>query len=104
MFDIEEVNKYRKYVSKDIDFWTVVMLRLLMPVDILSYALGLFSAISFQRYMLATVIGITPFAFIFAYTGEALISEQYVGAIILALAGIALLFLLWRIVKKRFGK
>lgn len=102
LFDIKEINKYRKFISEDIGFWTVVMLRLLLPVDILSYALGLFSMISFRRYMLATLIGITPFAFIFAYTGQALISEKYDGAIILALLGGIILFFLWKIIKKKY--
>jgi len=38
------------------------LLRMVLPVDILSYALGLFSNISFIRYMLATIIGVTPFS------------------------------------------
>ena len=41
-----------------------------MPVDVLSYALGLFSQIGFWSYFLATVIGVSPLAFGFAYLGE----------------------------------
>ncbi|KKQ46170.1 MAG: hypothetical protein US63_C0005G0012 [Candidatus Moranbacteria bacterium GW2011_GWC2_37_8] len=104
LFNIKEVEKYRKYISEDIGFWTVVLLRLLLPVDILSYALGLFSIISFRRYMLATLIGITPFAFIFSYTGQALIMGQYGGAVILAIVSVVILVLLWRIAKKKYRK
>lgn len=50
-------------------FWSVVFLRLVVPVDILSYALGLFSQLSLGRYLLATVIGITPFGFFFSFAG-----------------------------------
>ncbi len=103
-FNVKDVGKYRKYISEDIGFWTVVLLRLLLPVDILSYALGLFSVISFRRYMLATLIGITPFAFIFTYTGQALIMGQYGGAAILAIVSVVILVFLWRIVKKRYQK
>lgn len=102
LFDIKEINKYSKYISKDISFWSVVILRLLMPVDILSYALGLFSLLSFRRYMLATLIGITPFAFIFSYTGQALISGQYVNVVAFGLVSMAILFVLWKIIKKRY--
>ena len=49
-------------------FWTVVGLRLLISVDILSYALGLMSTMRFHRYVLATLIGVTPFGIFFAYT------------------------------------
>ena len=50
-------------------FWNVVLLRMLVPVDILSYALGLIGTMSWESYILATVIGVTPFGFYFAYTG-----------------------------------
>ena len=45
-------------------------MRMVIPVDVLSYAIGLFSTMSLKSYTLATVIGITPFAFIFAYTAK----------------------------------
>lgn len=48
-------------------FVAVVFLRMALPVDVLSYALGLFGAMRFTPYMVATVVGITPFAFVFAY-------------------------------------
>lgn len=104
IFDIKEIKKYRRYISADINFWTVVALRLLLPVDILSYALGLFSLISFRNYMLATLIGITPFAFIFTYTGEALIKGRWGRALFLALAGLAILISLWAYIKRKYKK
>ncbi len=104
LFNIKEIEKYRKYISEDIGFWTVVLLRLLLPVDILSYALGLFSVISFRRYMLATLIGITPFAFIFAYTGQALIMGQYGEVVIFTIVSAVILVFLWRIAKKKYQK
>ncbi len=49
---------------------SLIFLRMTMPVDILSYALGLFSKrITWQHNALTTLIGITPFAFIFSYIG-----------------------------------
>ncbi|HEX8946976.1 MAG TPA: VTT domain-containing protein [Candidatus Paceibacterota bacterium] len=50
-------------------FWSVVVLRMLMPVDLLSYALGLVSSLSWGRYVLATALGVAPFGFFFAYAG-----------------------------------
>jgi uncharacterized membrane protein YdjX (TVP38/TMEM64 family) len=52
--------------EKNIFIW-VVLMRMAVPADILSYVLGLFLHISYTRYSLATLIGVTPFAFIFAY-------------------------------------
>ncbi|MBI1755436.1 VTT domain-containing protein [Candidatus Azambacteria bacterium] len=50
-------------------FWHIVLLRMIVPVDALSYALGLFTNIKAEPYMAATIIGITPLAFVWAYMG-----------------------------------
>lgn len=55
--------------SEDRLFWTVVFLRMLVPVDLLSYALGIFTRCPWGQYLLATAIGVTPFGFYFAYVG-----------------------------------
>jgi uncharacterized membrane protein YdjX (TVP38/TMEM64 family) len=52
-------------------FWKLILLRMTIPVDVLSYALALFSKrVSYKMNAVTTLIGITPFAFIFAYAGE----------------------------------
>lgn len=57
-------------VSKKYEFLTLIFLRMTVPVDVLSFALGLFSArISWQQNAITTLIGIIPFAFIFSYIG-----------------------------------
>lgn len=74
-------------------FWSVVVLRMLVPVDLLSYALGLFSRMSASTYLAATIIGITPFAFVWAYAGS--FSWKYLMAALGAMLG-AYFFLQWR--------
>ena len=68
-------------------FWSIVLLRMAVPVDVLSYVLGLFSTISWKVYSLATLIGITPFAFVIAYAGTLPIKYQLaifvIGAILI---------------------
>ena len=64
-------------------FLTIIFFRMVVPVDGLSYFLGLFSKISFKSYTLATIIGITPFAFVFAYAGGLNIYYQ-LGALAIA--------------------
>lgn len=49
---------------------TLIFIRLSFPVDIVSYAIGFFTKIKFPTYLMATVIGITPFAFFYAYASE----------------------------------
>jgi len=67
---LEDVYKFEERVNVGNGFWSVVFLRMVVPVDVLSYGLGLFSKIDFWKYTLATFIGVVPFAVVFAYLGE----------------------------------
>lgn len=69
MIGLSRIRAIEKRVPKSNIFWSVVFLRMLVSVDILSYALGLFSPIPWRTYLLATAIGVTPFGFYFAYAG-----------------------------------
>jgi len=62
-------------------FWSIVLARIVMPADLLSYALGLFSKIDTKKYVLATAIGVTPLAFILAYMGSLPLELQIIGFI-----------------------
>ena len=64
---LKKVQDYAEHISHHHLFWSVVLLRVAMPVDVLSYALGLFSQMSLISFIIATIIGIAPFAFIFSY-------------------------------------
>lgn len=56
---------------------SLIFLRMTMPVDIMSYGLGLFSKrITWRQNAVTTLIGITPFAFIFSYIGVFKTSTQ----------------------------
>ena len=70
LISLERFSEFEKRFSTNNLFWTVVLLRMTVPVDVLSYALGLFSSMTSRSYFFATVIGITPFAFIFSYLGS----------------------------------
>jgi uncharacterized membrane protein YdjX (TVP38/TMEM64 family) len=66
---MERVKRLRPYVPKN-PFWSVVLLRLVVPMDVMSYVLGLFTEMTWQRYGLATALGLTPSAFLLAYIGR----------------------------------
>lgn len=85
----------KRFSTKNL-FWTVVVLRMTVPVDVLSYALGLFSNMTSRSYFLATIIGITPFAFIFSYLGSLPPGFQFI-----TLIEIALLVLLFHFLRKK---
>ncbi|MAG39670.1 hypothetical protein CMI41_01760 [Candidatus Pacearchaeota archaeon] len=77
-------------------FFSILLLRVFIPADILSYALGLFSNVKFRVYFFATILGMAPFVFIYSYLGTINFLYQI---IILLLFGIAYLLVL---IIKRF--
>lgn len=52
-------------------FYMMFLLRMIIPADVLSYALGL-TKVRFKIYFWATLFGIMPFGFVFSYGGTLL--------------------------------
>lgn len=73
-------------------FWRVALLRIIVPVDILSYGLGLFSSVSFSNYASGTLLGIIPFAFVFSYGATIPVKYQILGLV----TTLVVLLSLWR--------
>ena len=90
LISIERLTRFEKRLSKEHMFWTIVFLRIVIPVDILSYAVGLFSNMKGSIYFFATLIGITPFAFVIAYAGTLTVWLQL--SVFLA---VTLIFISW---------
>jgi len=98
--DISAIEKYESHISDRTEFFTFVLLRMVVPPDVLSYAAGLVSKMPFGYYSLATVIGVAPFAFIFAYGGSAFKEGRYIFLVALGLLGVVLFTLVWRFLKR----
>lgn len=88
--------RYEAYVKPETHFVTIVVLRMLLPVDILSYLLGAFSQVSFHLYAIATALGILWFSFAFAYLGSALITQNYVLLVSISVASVVILYSAWQ--------
>lgn len=69
LIGLERVHAVERRIPKHNLFGSVILLRMLVSVDILSYALGLFSRMPWEQYVLATALGVAPFGFYFAYAG-----------------------------------
>lgn len=65
-----DIDEWRAMAPKKNLFWPIVFARIILPVDIISYAVGLFTKMSWWLYFLATLLGIIPFAFFFAHGSE----------------------------------
>lgn len=66
---LEAVDRLEQKIPADIGFAGIVILRMILPVDVTSFALGLFKHLPFSTYAIASLIGITPFAFVWSYAG-----------------------------------
>jgi uncharacterized membrane protein YdjX (TVP38/TMEM64 family) len=83
-YNLEKISRYEKLLGEEYVFWNIVALRIMIPVDILSYAIGLFTSVKLSTYSLATLIGVSPFAFLLAYSATFPFQLQIgVGALIL---------------------
>lgn len=67
-YSLEKISRYEKILGDKYVFWNIVALRIMIPVDLLSYAIGLFTSVKLFTYSLATLIGVSPFAFLLAYS------------------------------------
>lgn len=93
---LEKLEKYESKMPKENIFWTIVFLRMLIPVDILSYALGTFTKVNLKVYMSATILGITPFAFILSYVGMVSLKQQIILFIVVSFLASVILFLKYK--------
>jgi uncharacterized membrane protein YdjX (TVP38/TMEM64 family) len=101
LVSLETLSRYEKHVDTNIRFWGIVMLRMLIPVDVLSYALGLFSNVPLLEYTAATALGISYFAFVFSYMGVASFDSNLPLFIGVALVSIVIFGFGWWFVIKR---
>lgn len=75
LISLDQLRKYEKMMPEEDLLWAVILLRMTIPVDILSYGLGIFSKVKYKTHTLATIIGIPPIAFLASYVG--LIQTKY---------------------------
>ena len=83
-FDLDKIDTLLLKIPEDSLFLFIVILRLTLPIDIVSYTLGLTKSLSFTRYIVATFIGVIWFSFAFAYMGGAIIQGDHKTFIVLA--------------------
>lgn len=82
---------------------TIFVLRLLpfLSFDVISYGAGL-TKIKFRRFFLATLLGMMPGTFLFAYMGETLMVGEWISWILTAVVLAAMLAIPYFTQKKKF--
>lgn len=94
-------NISRRFTGK-YTFWLVLVSRLVLPTDIVSYAIGLFVPIRFIPYSIATLLGMIPLVFALTY-GVALPLQLQATAIAIIFAVFAI-FVTNVIIRSRLGR
>jgi uncharacterized membrane protein YdjX (TVP38/TMEM64 family) len=88
IMDVEKLARFESRMPEEGHFFVILALRLVLPVDLLSYALGLFSTVSLTTYTMATGIGILWFSFAFSYLGSAFESGNTVLFVLYGVASL----------------
>lgn len=102
--DIEKLDRLAARIPEHAHLYLMVLLRMSIPADVLSYALGLIKGIKFVPYTIATVIGVSFFSFAFAYLGSALFESAWFLLFALGAVSIVLFSLCWFILLKHFRR
>ena len=95
---LDKISYYESFIPKKDLFLGIILMRIFLPVDLLSYLLGIFSKVNLRTFTLATFIGVIPFAIILSYVGSLPILYQLVS---LVFGGIVFLYLYYRFIKKK---
>lgn len=80
-------------------FFSIVLIRLVFPVEIPSYVLGLTKTVGFGSYAIASLIGMTPFAFVMVAMGGAVAAGQWFRFVAIGVgtaAAVYGLYLVWQ--------
>lgn len=100
---LDAVDRLAERIPPDIGFGGIVVLRVIFPVDVVSFALGLLKHLRFSTYAIASLVGIVPFAFVWSYAGGALGAGKFLTFALVAAAATSVLIVLRRVWRSRRG-
>lgn len=98
--DLKKFDSVLHTIPPTTHFFFVILLRMTMPVDLISYALGLTKSLSFTRYIVATIIGVSWFSFAFAYLGEAFFEGNTIVFLEISLVSLGIFTVSWYLVRR----
>lgn len=84
--NMKDIMRYENIFGEKYIFFDILLLRMAVPVDILSYTLGLFTTVPFHIYITASLFGVAPFAFVMAYTSTASPLFQVITLVVIIIA------------------
>jgi len=101
IISLEKLDEWEKKIPHNITFLGIVLIRMIFPVDLPSFALGLLKNLSFKTYALASLIGIIPFAYVMVAMGGAMATGEWLlFAVLMSIVTVSV-FLLYRFWRRR---
>lgn len=85
LVDVQLLNRFEGYLPRQHLFTAVILMRLLLPTDLVSYALGLFTSMPLGHYLAASTIGITGSAFLYVGAATLPLPLQVIAGLFLLL-------------------
>lgn len=102
LVSIERAEEVSAAIPKKNLFVSLVLLRIVVPADILSYALGIFTEVGYGMFLLTLVVGTIPGAFYFSYLGALPLGYQILGWVGGLVFLVTVLYFMFR--KKEFSE
>ncbi|MCK5285867.1 MAG: TVP38/TMEM64 family protein [Candidatus Pacebacteria bacterium] len=73
---LDKIDEWGNKIPEKNEFLALLLLRMATPVDVLSYAVGLFCRIKFWKYAIASFFGVIPFSYVLAYGYDIFLFED----------------------------
>ncbi|NMM25873.1 MAG: TVP38/TMEM64 family protein [Glaciimonas sp.] len=96
---MQAVDRIEDKIPDDVGFGGIVVLRMILPVDVVSFALGLLKRLRFRTYAAASLIGILPFAFVMSYAGGQLGAGRFLSFALIVAGMVAVVLIIRRLWK-----
>ncbi|MBI3055529.1 MAG: VTT domain-containing protein [Betaproteobacteria bacterium] len=96
---LEAVDRIEEKIPEDVGFGGIVVLRMILPVDVVSFALGLLKRLRFRTYAVASLVGILPFAFVMSYAGGQLGAGRFLSFALVVAGMVAVVLVVRRLWK-----
>lgn len=96
---MEAVDRIEEKIPEDVGFGGIVVLRMILPVDVVSFALGLLKRLRFRTYAVASLVGILPFAFLMSYAGGQLGAGRFLSFALAVVGMVAVVLVVRRLWK-----
>lgn len=93
------VDRIEEKIPEDVGFGGIVVLRMILPVDLVSFALGLLKRLRFRTYAVASLVGILPFAFLMSYAGGQLGAGRFLSFALAVVGMVAVVLMVRRLWK-----